>query len=49
MADRCYDGKIAVAKERKTNGGSATADRVRDREKGLKQKLLQMKSALKNI
>jgi hypothetical protein len=31
------------------NGGSATANLVRDQEKWLKQKLLQMESAMKNI
>ncbi len=31
------------------NGGPATANQVRDREKGLKQKLLEMESAIQDI
>jgi hypothetical protein len=34
---------------RKKNGGSATADQVKDRQKRLKQKLLQTESAIKHI
>ncbi len=33
-----YDGKFAGGKEKKINGGLATADQVRDGEKGPKQK-----------
>jgi hypothetical protein len=36
-------------KERKMNGGLATADHVKDRRKGLKQKLSKTESAIKNI
>jgi hypothetical protein len=36
-------------KERKMNGGSSTADHVKDRRKRLKQKLFQTESAVKNI
>jgi hypothetical protein len=34
-------------KERKMNGGPATVSQKRDREKGLKQKLLQKERAMK--
>jgi hypothetical protein len=34
-------------KERKMNGGPAAANQVRDRGKGLKQKLLQIESSIK--
>jgi hypothetical protein len=36
-------------KERKMNGGSATANHVKDRWKRLKQKLCKTESAVKNI
>jgi hypothetical protein len=36
-------------KERKINGGSATANQVRDGFKELKQKCWQTKSAIKNF
>jgi hypothetical protein len=36
-------------KERKMNGGSATANHVKDWRKRLKQKLSKTESALKNI
>jgi hypothetical protein len=36
-------------KERKMNGGSSTADHVKDRRKRLKQKLFQTERAIKNI
>jgi hypothetical protein len=36
-------------KERKINGGSATANQVRDRSKELKQKCLQTESAIKKL
>jgi hypothetical protein len=36
-------------KERKRNGGSATANQVRDRWKELKQKCLQTESAIKKL
>jgi hypothetical protein len=36
-------------KERKMNGGSATADHVKDRQKRLKQKLFKTESAIKHI
>jgi hypothetical protein len=40
--DQRYGDKIAGDKEKKINGGSATADQVRDWSKGLKQKLLEI-------
>jgi hypothetical protein len=36
-------------KERKMNSGSATADQVKDGEKGLIQKLFKTESAIKNV
>jgi hypothetical protein len=36
-------------KERKMNGGSSTADQVKDEAKMLKQKVFQTESAIKNI
>jgi hypothetical protein len=36
-------------KERKMNGGSATANHVKDRQKRLKQKLFKTESAIKSI
>jgi hypothetical protein len=36
-------------KERKMNGGSATADHVKDRRKSLKQKLFKTERAIKHI
>jgi hypothetical protein len=36
-------------KERKINGGSSTADHVKDRRKRLKQKLFKTESAIKSI
>jgi hypothetical protein len=44
--DLCYEGKYAGGKEKKINGRSATASQLRDGEKGLKQKLLQIESAI---
>ncbi len=40
---------MGVGKERKMNGGLATANQVTDGGKGLKQKLLQRESPIKNI
>jgi hypothetical protein len=36
-------------KERKTLGGSATANHIKDRRKRLKQKIFKTESAIKNI
>jgi hypothetical protein len=48
--DRRCDSEIAWNKERKINGELATAIRLRDgKKKGLKQKLLQIESAMKNV
>jgi hypothetical protein len=44
-----YDGKFAEVKEKKINGGLATADQVRDGEKGLKQNFLQVQSTIQKI
>jgi hypothetical protein len=49
ITEQCYDDRMAGGKERKMNGRSATANQVRDCEKRLKQKFLQMDSAMKNI
>ncbi len=41
--------RFSGGQERMMNGGPATANQVRDREKGLKQKLLEMESAIQDI
>jgi hypothetical protein len=41
--------RMGGGKERKMNGGSSTADHVKDRRKRLKQKLFQTESAIKNF
>jgi hypothetical protein len=41
--------RMGGGKERKMSGGLATADRVKDRRKRLKQKLFKTESAIKNI